>query len=94
MARCQTETYYRPQASYLRSVLLWLQEYWTGPAVRVYPLRAVIRLEQCRNHRGVVPPGGHLRHFPFAQRPEGAAAINLKRLAAAVTCAHQIDEAK
>ena len=35
MGRCQTET------SYLKSVLLWLQEYWTGPAVRVYPLRAV-----------------------------------------------------
>ena len=35
MGRCQTET------SYLESVLLWLQEYWTGPAVRIYPLRAV-----------------------------------------------------
>src|SRR5262249_40040034 len=41
MGRCQTETYYRTEASYLKSVLLWLQEYWTGPAVRVYPLRAV-----------------------------------------------------
>ena len=29
------------EASYLKSVLLWLQEYWIGPAVRVYPLRAV-----------------------------------------------------
>src|SRR6478609_7937104 len=27
--------------SYLKSVLLWLQEYWTGPVVRVYPLRPV-----------------------------------------------------
>ena len=35
MGRYQTET------SYLKSVVLWLQEYWTGPAVRVYPLRAV-----------------------------------------------------
>ena len=35
MGRRQTET------SYLKSVLLWLQEYWTGPALRVYPLRAV-----------------------------------------------------
>ena len=36
MGRHQTETF-----SYLKSVLLWLQEYWTGPAVRIYPLRAV-----------------------------------------------------
>ena len=35
MGRHQTET------SYLKSVLLWLQEYWTGPPVRIYPLRAV-----------------------------------------------------
>jgi hypothetical protein len=34
MGRCQTET------SYLKSVLLWLQEYWTGPEVQVYPLKA------------------------------------------------------
>jgi hypothetical protein len=33
MGRYQTET------SYLKSVLLWLQEYWTGTAVRIYPLR-------------------------------------------------------
>ena len=37
----QTETYYRTEASYPKSVLLWLQEYWTGPAVRIYPLGAV-----------------------------------------------------
>ena len=37
----QTETYYPTDTSYLKSVLLWLQEYWTGPAVRIYPLRAV-----------------------------------------------------
>ena len=36
MGRCQTET------SYLKSVLLWLQGYWTGPALRS------IRLERCR----------------------------------------------
>jgi hypothetical protein len=41
MGRCQTETHYRTEASYLKSVLLWLQEYWTRPAVRVYPLKAV-----------------------------------------------------
>jgi hypothetical protein len=41
MGRCQTETHYRTEASYLKSVLLWLQEYWTGPAVHVYPLRAM-----------------------------------------------------
>ena len=39
MGRYQTETYYQTEASYLKSVLLWLQEYWTGPAVRVYPLK-------------------------------------------------------
>ena len=26
---------YQTEASYLKSVLLWLQEYWTGPAARV-----------------------------------------------------------
>ena len=41
MGRCQTETYYATEVSYLKSVLLWLQEYWTGPAVRIYPLRTV-----------------------------------------------------
>jgi hypothetical protein len=25
--------------AYLKSVLLWLQEYWSGPQVHVYPLR-------------------------------------------------------
>src|ERR1700726_3181398 len=35
MGRCQTET------SYLKSVLSWLQEYWTGPAVRIHPLKQV-----------------------------------------------------
>jgi hypothetical protein len=35
MGRCQTET------SYLKSVLLWLQEYWAGPAPRVYQLKRV-----------------------------------------------------
>ena len=28
----QTETYYRTDTSYLKSVLLWFQEYWTGPS--------------------------------------------------------------
>ena len=41
MRRRQTEASYQSEAAYLKSVLLWLQEYWTGPAVRVYPLRAV-----------------------------------------------------
>jgi hypothetical protein len=36
-----TEIYYPTETSYLKSVLLWLQEYWTGPPVRIYPLRAV-----------------------------------------------------
>ena len=36
MGRCQTET------SYLKSVLLWLQEYWTEPdPPRIYPLKRV-----------------------------------------------------
>jgi hypothetical protein len=34
MGRRQTDT------PYLLSVLLWLQEYWSGPPVYVYPLRA------------------------------------------------------
>jgi hypothetical protein len=29
--------------SYLKSVLLWLQEYWSGPPVHVYPLRVTSR---------------------------------------------------
>jgi hypothetical protein len=37
----QTEIYYPTEASYLTSVLLWLQEYWTGPAVQVRPLKPV-----------------------------------------------------
>jgi hypothetical protein len=41
MGRHQTETYYQTEASYLKSVLLWLREYWTGPPVHVYPLRPV-----------------------------------------------------
>ena len=41
MGRCQTEIYYPTEASYLKSVLLWLQEYWTGPAVQVRPLKPV-----------------------------------------------------
>jgi hypothetical protein len=41
MGRCQTEIYYPTEASYLKSVLLWLQEYWTGPAVQVRPLKSV-----------------------------------------------------
>jgi hypothetical protein len=31
---------YQPEGSYLKSVMLWLKEYWTGPAVQVRPLRA------------------------------------------------------
>ena len=41
MGRYQAEIYYPTEASYLKSVLLWLQEYWTGPAVQVRPLKAV-----------------------------------------------------
>jgi hypothetical protein len=37
MSRCQTET------SYLKSVLLWLKEYWTGAAVRIYPLSSLLK---------------------------------------------------
>jgi hypothetical protein len=39
MGRRQTEIYYQSEAAYLKSVLLWLQEYWTGPAPRFYPIR-------------------------------------------------------
>jgi hypothetical protein len=45
----QTETKYRTDTSYLKSVLLWLQEYWTGPPVHIYPLRTV-------------PQGSHHHH--------------------------------
>jgi hypothetical protein len=37
----RSEIYYPTEASYLKSVLLWLQEYWTGPAVQVRPLNSV-----------------------------------------------------
>jgi hypothetical protein len=50
MGRCQTET------SYLKSVLLWLQEYWTGPAVHVYPLRAAPQ------RPATIPLGGRSLH--------------------------------
>jgi hypothetical protein len=36
MGRRQTETSYQSEAAYLKSVLLWLQDYWTGPALRYY----------------------------------------------------------
>jgi hypothetical protein len=36
MGRRQTETTYQSEAAYPKSVLLWLQEYWTGPAPRFY----------------------------------------------------------
>ena len=54
MGRCQTETYYRTETSYLKSVLLWLQEYWTGPAVRIYPLRTVPQGSLHYNRRDVI----------------------------------------
>ena len=50
MGRRQTET------SYLKSVLLWLQEYWTGPAVRVYPLRPVQALLHNSARRTLAAP--------------------------------------
>jgi hypothetical protein len=46
----QTETYYRTEISYLKSVLLWLQEYWTGPPVHIHPLRTVP--QGSRHHHG------------------------------------------
>jgi hypothetical protein len=46
MGQCQTEIYYPMEASYLKSVLLWLQEYWTGPRVHVYPFRPVVQASQ------------------------------------------------
>ena len=53
MGRCQTETYYRTETSYLKSVLLWLQEYWTGPAVRVMRLGRGRSLRAFRHRRDV-----------------------------------------
>ena len=54
MGRRQTETYYPTEVSYLKSVLLWLQEYWTGPAVHIYPLRAVPLASPHYNRRDVI----------------------------------------
>ena len=39
--RRQTEIFYQSEPAYLKSVLLWLQEYWTGPAPRFYPFGKV-----------------------------------------------------
>ena len=50
----QTETYYRTDTSYLKSVLLWLQEYWMGPPVRIYPLGAVPQASPHYNRRDVI----------------------------------------
>jgi hypothetical protein len=41
MGRPQTETFYQSEPAYLKSVLLWLQEYWTGPAPRFHPFGQV-----------------------------------------------------
>jgi hypothetical protein len=38
MGQRQTETSYQSEVAYLKSVLLWLQDYWTGPAPRYYPV--------------------------------------------------------
>ena len=54
MGRYQTEIYYPTEVSYLKSVLLWLQKYWTGPAVRIYPLRAVPQASPHYNRRDVI----------------------------------------
>jgi hypothetical protein len=34
--------------------LLWLQEYWTGPAVHIYPLRTVPQGSLHYNRRDVI----------------------------------------
>ena len=47
MGRRQTETYYPTEVSYPKSVLLWLQEYWTGPAVHIHPLRVGFETHAC-----------------------------------------------
>lgn len=41
MGQRQTETFYQSEPAYLKSVLLWLQEYWTGPAPRFNPYKQV-----------------------------------------------------
>ena len=50
----QTETFYRTETSYLKSVLLWLQEYWMGPPVRICPLRAVPQASPHYSPRDVI----------------------------------------
>ena len=54
MGRRQTETYYPTEVHYPKSVLLWLQEYWTGPAVHIHPLRTVPQETLHYNRRGVI----------------------------------------
>ena len=46
----QPETSYQSEAAYLKSVLLWLQECWTGRAPRYYPFGQV---EQGSKHYSV-----------------------------------------
>jgi hypothetical protein len=46
--RCKDQT--TEAAFSTRSVLLWLQEYWTGPTVHIYPLRTVP--QGSRHHHG------------------------------------------
>src|SRR5262245_47406815 len=53
MGRCQTETYYRTDTSYLKSVVLWLQEYWSGPTIQVRPIKTA---RQASRHVSVRRP--------------------------------------
>jgi hypothetical protein len=74
MGRCQTETYYQTEASYLKSVLLWLQEYWAGPVVRAATIAALFRAEDARSNKsadGIIdlPPFLPPRNLPeYRQR--------------------------
>src|SRR5262249_7620094 len=62
MRRRQTEIYYQSEPAYLKSVLLWLQEYWTEPAPRFYPLNQV---EQESRYSSAL---GGTRHIKSARR--------------------------
>src|SRR5262249_31104678 len=53
MGRYQTETYHRTDTFYLKSVLIWLQEYWTGPTIEVRPLKMA---PQASRHHSVRRP--------------------------------------
>ena len=51
----QIDQYYHVLGSIMSiAVLFWLEEYWTGPPVRIYPLRAAPQASPHYNRRDVI----------------------------------------